>query len=71
MNPCASDCLVIETTEIVMLGKRLNPVAHVDECSFKRLSRQMQPSQPQVIGVAKLASLQAAGVECLQKFVVT
>ena len=54
-----------------MLGKRLNPAADADKCGFKRLSREMKPRQPQMIGVAKFGSAQAAGVERLQKLVVT
>jgi hypothetical protein len=71
VNPSGCDRLVIKTRQVVMLGKRPNPAADADECGFKRLSREVQPCQPQMIGVAKLRSPEAAGVERLQKLVVT
>jgi hypothetical protein len=70
MDPRGCDGFVIKTAEIVVLRKHLNSVAHVGECGLKRLSSEMQPSQPQVIGVAKFGSLQAAGMERRQEFVV-
>ena len=54
MNPRGRNRLVIETGEVVVLRKRLNAAAHAGERGFKRFLREVQPSQPQVIGVAKL-----------------
>ena len=71
VNPGGGDRLVIESRKTVVLGKRLNSAAHAVQCGFKRLSCEVQPGQPQVIGVAKFGSPEAAGVERLQKFVVT
>ena len=71
MNPRGGDGLVIETAEAVVFGERPYSATHTIERSVERLSRKVQPCQPQVIGVAKLASPQAAGVERLQEFVVT
>ena len=70
MNPRGCNCLVIKTAEFVMLSKRLNSVAHMAQGGFKRLSREVQPGQPQMIGVAKLGGPEAAGLERLQEFVV-
>ena len=65
-----SNRLVIQTAEVVVLRKRLDSAPHTIERGFKWLPREMQPGQPQVIGVAKLGSPETAGVERLQKFVV-
>lgn len=54
-----------------MLRKRLNFAAYVGESGFKRLPRKVQPSQPQMIGVAKLGRAEPAGAKRLQEFVVT
>ena len=54
----------------MVFRKRLNSPAHGRERGFKRFSRKVQPRQPQVICVAKLGSLQAAGVERIQEFVI-
>ena len=70
VHPGSCDRLVIKTAELVVLRKRLNSAAHVVERGFKRLSREVQPGQPQMIGVTKLGSPKAAGVERLQEFVV-
>lgn len=55
----------------MVFGKRLNSAAHAFECDFKRLPSEVQPGQPQVIGMAKFGSPEAARVERLQKFFVT
>jgi hypothetical protein len=55
----------------MVLRKRLNSAADAFECSVERLPLEVQPGEPQVIGMAKLGSPKAAGVECLQEFVVT
>lgn len=70
MNPRGRNCLVIQTPEVVVLRKSLNPAANPGERSFKRLSREVQPGQPQVIGVAKLGGAEAAGMERVEEFVV-
>lgn len=70
MNPCDCNRLMIKTAEVVVPRKGMNSAADAGERSFKRLSREMKPCQPQVVGVAKLGSPEAAGVERLQEFVV-
>ena len=54
MDPRSRDGLVIKPAQLVVLRERVNSAAHVVERGFKRLSRQVQPGQPQVISVAKL-----------------
>jgi len=71
VHPRGCNCLVIKTTEVVVLRKRLNSAAHAFECYVERLPLEMQPGEPKVVGMAKLRSPQAAGVERLQEFVVT
>jgi hypothetical protein len=70
VHPRGCNRLVLETAEFMVLRKHLNSAAYTVQRGFKRLSREMQPSQPQVIGVAKLGSREAARVERLQEFVV-
>lgn len=70
MNPGGCDGLVIKTAEVVVLRKRLNSAAHVVESGFKRLAREVQPGESKMIGVAKLASPEAAGMERLQECVI-
>jgi len=71
VNPRRCNRFVIKTAEVVVLRKGPNAAAHAGERGLKRLSREVQPCQPQVIGVAKLGSPEAAGVERVQEFVVT
>jgi len=54
MDPRSRNGLVIKPAQVVVLRKGVNSAAHVVERGFKRLSRQVQPGQPQVISVAKL-----------------
>jgi hypothetical protein len=70
VHPRDRHCLVIETSEAMVFGERLNSAANASESGFKWLSREMQPRQPQVIAMAKVGSGEAAGVEGLQEFVV-
>jgi len=54
-----------------MLRKRANSTANVTEGGVEGFSREVQPRQTQVIGVAKFGSPETAGVERLQEFFVT
>lgn len=71
VDPRGCNRLVIKTAEIVVLRKRLNVAAHAFERGFKRLSCEVQPSQPKAIGMTKFGSPEAAGMERFQEFVVT
>lgn len=70
MNPRGCNRLVIETTQVVMLRKRANSAAHAVECDVEPLPCEVQPCQPEVIGVTKLGSPETARVERFQEFVV-
>src|SRR5258706_13131832 len=71
VHPSGCNRLMVKTAEVIVLGERLNAAAHAVERGFKRLSREVQPGQPQVIRMTKLGSPEAAGVKRLQEFVVT
>ena len=69
--PRRGDGLVIQIAEAVVRGERLNSSAHVRQCIFERFLMQMEPSQPQMVGMTKFGCFQVTGVKCFEEFVIT
>ncbi len=69
-HPSDGNRLVIFGCSAMMSGKGLNPRTDICQRDFQRFAMQMQPRQTEVIRIAKFGSLQVAGMEGCQKFLI-
>ena len=69
-HPGHCDCLVIQMGDVMMRGKSFDAHTHFQQCFLKRLPVQMNPREPEVVGMVELRIFQAAGMKCFQEIVI-